>query len=50
MEFIRWYSLPILIGFICSLFLNPLVAALGFVVWLVLVGYAVRRAVEGQEQ
>lgn len=46
MEFIRWYSWPVLVGFIFSLLLNPLVAGIGFIVWLAVVGYAAGRRPE----
>ncbi len=43
MEFIRWYSWPVIIGFALSLLFNPLLAGLGFLIWLALITYALRR-------
>lgn len=49
MEFVRWYSWPILLGFIFSVFLNPPVAVIGFLAWLALVGYALKRHLDNPE-
>jgi uncharacterized membrane protein len=49
MEFIRWYSAPVIIGFALSLLFNPLIAIIGFFFWLALVVYAVRRRVDNPE-
>lgn len=43
MEFVRWYSWPVVIGFIFCLMLNPVVAGAGFLIWLALILYLVRR-------
>ena len=43
MDFVRLYMWPGIIGFIICLFINPLEAALGLIVWLALVWYLNRR-------
>lgn len=43
MAFVRWYLTPVLVGFGCGLMVNPVVAAVGFMIWIVLIGYILRR-------
>ena len=43
MAFIRWYSGPVTIGFLLGLMINPVVAGLGFGLWLALVVYLYKR-------
>ena len=43
-EILRWFFWPLIIGFIFCLFLNPLVAGPGFIVWLAVIHYVYRRA------
>lgn len=44
MELVRWYVRPVIIGFIFCLLLNPLIAGLGFIVWLALMYYVYKRS------
>lgn len=43
MDFVRWYSGPVIIGFIFCLLVNPVNAGIGLIVWLALVYYAMKR-------
>ncbi|HMM20292.1 MAG TPA: hypothetical protein PKA10_06105 [Selenomonadales bacterium] len=43
MSFIRWYSGPVLVGFLFSMLVNPVMAALGFMIWGALIYYIARR-------
>lgn len=44
MGFIRWYSGPIIAGFILGFMVNPTVAGLGFLLWLAVVLYVLKRS------
>jgi hypothetical protein len=39
MDFVRWYSGPVIVGFCFSLLVNPLIAGLGILIWLALIYY-----------
>jgi hypothetical protein len=43
MDFVRWYSGPVMAGFVVSLMINPFIAGVGLVVWLALIYYIFRR-------
>ena len=43
MDFIRWYSGPVILGFVLSTLVNPVLAGIGFFVWLALVHYLYKR-------
>ncbi|MDR3565063.1 MAG: hypothetical protein P4N59_26995 [Negativicutes bacterium] len=43
MRFIRWYGGPILVGFLLSAMINPMMAGLGLLVWLALIIYIIQR-------
>ncbi|MDR3589155.1 MAG: hypothetical protein P4N41_05795 [Negativicutes bacterium] len=43
MSFIRWYSGPVIAGFLFGGMVNPIWAGIGFLLWLAVVLYVLRR-------
>ncbi|MBP2651143.1 MAG: hypothetical protein H6Q74_1968 [Firmicutes bacterium] len=50
MDYLRLISIPIILGFLFTLKINPLIGGLGMMAWLLVLAYLLKRSQNSAEQ